>query len=332
MPLPLPNVFKESRFAKRLLRPIWVLFKDMLYANKVPVHSIISTVAGEHTEPHHKRLCLFVTYDPHSMIDSMVTHYVKSIQEAEFDIIVISSSPELPNSESQKLKPYCRYMIHRKNWGYDFGSWKTTIDWLGEELFKYDQLLLANDSIFGPFSDFTEVMDRIERLDADVCGLSENLEYGRHLQSFFLYLKDKAFHSDAFAAFWDRVRFIPDKFKLIQMYEIGFSRHFRNAGFELKALAEYDTVRRYFLAESEKNHQFHSLVKHTNRNQTLYLWDLLIKDFQIPFIKTDVLKRNTAQSMNVKNWTNFIPAEGRHLIKPIQDRLERIGQKAPDLE
>ena len=332
MPLPLPNKFKDSALAQHWLRPLWLRAKAAWQHRTSPKHTIIAKYTGQQALRNSAKLCLFVTYDPQNIIDDYVVHYISQLAHSGFEIFVISTSAELPECERAKVSPYCAKIIHRKNLGLDFGSWKSVMDLMGTELFQYKELLLANDSIFGPFSSLNRVFDTLRGMGQTFCGLTDNLEYEHHLQSYFLYFKEAAFRSAAFSDFWADVRILENKNEIIQKYEIGISRHFLNRGFDLGAVVPYKNILSHCLNLTKGHCQFHEELATAPRNATLLLWEHLLKDFSFPFIKTDVLKRNVTGNTAVAQWRDQIPIEGRALIPVIERHLQRINQKAPELQ
>ncbi|TYP86050.1 rhamnosyltransferase [Nitrosomonas communis] len=104
-----------------------------------------------HLSPTYARpICLFCSFDEKSVIRKNVYYYLSELKLAGFDIIFISSSEMILDTELKEFsKLYIRIII-RENRGYDFYGWKVGL----QEYPQYHlhrALLLANDSVLGPF-------------------------------------------------------------------------------------------------------------------------------------------------------------------------------------
>ena len=68
----------------------------------------------------------------------------------------------------------------------------------------YEEIILTNDSYYTceNFS-INKILDRITNLNADIFGLSQNFQFARHLQSYFLIFRRSAFTSVWFFKFWN---------------------------------------------------------------------------------------------------------------------------------
>jgi rhamnosyltransferase len=77
------------------------------------------------------------------------------------------------------------------------------------------------------------MFQRMADSPADMWGATENFDEAPHLQSYFLVLRKRLLASKAFAQFWSSVLPYKSKRQVIQSYEIGMSRFFRDHGFQL---------------------------------------------------------------------------------------------------
>ena len=133
-----------------------------------------------------KRLFLFAGYDKDGIIDDALVHYARAV--SEFGDIVLCMDSDCPTSEMGKLKKYTLHTIATRHGEYDFGSYKRGYMWLSEHgiLDKCDELLLCNDSCYGPLRPFKEVFNTMSKKDCDFWGLLSNTENQYRLQSYFL--------------------------------------------------------------------------------------------------------------------------------------------------
>jgi lipopolysaccharide biosynthesis protein len=122
------------------------------------------------------------------------------------------------------------FMISKPNIGYDFGSWATALA-VVPELEDTRFVMLANDSLLGPFSSLGPLVADFESSPGDVWGATDTLEYLPHLQSYLLGFKHGVLKARAVRSFWRNIRDMDDKDAIVVRYEIGLSRLLATEGF-----------------------------------------------------------------------------------------------------
>lgn len=174
------------------------------------------------------RVCIFAHYDKDNLVDDYVIYYLKELKKS-FNKIIFVSDSDLPKQETDKLSFICDFVQAHHHCEYDWGSYKYgyIIAKQNNLLNDADELLLCNDSVYGPVSSLM-----LDKMTSDFNGYYENL-YGLekgveepHLQSWFLLIKNKMFLSDAFDAFMMSITRFEDKLDIIRNYEIGFTINF----------------------------------------------------------------------------------------------------------
>lgn len=291
-----------------------------------PVSTIKSCHWGSVKERVHNKLCLFSTYDPKGRIDPYVREYIRNLYDCGFDIVLISTSPAVHPADLGSLKDVCRAIIHRRNVGLDFGSWKAATDYIPDWK-TYDGMLLTNDSIYGPFKDLRPLFQKMDAAEEQICGLTDNFEVSYHVQSFFLYFKQPLLSSEVFQSFWQGIRLYLDKDFIINSYEVGLSQHLLHHDIKIKALFPYYDVRECALAQG-KTYRYHSLIRRQPINSSIYMWEILLKNFDFPFLKTEIVKTNRLQYQGVVYWRAFIPDESAQWRRLIEDHLKRAVPNA----
>lgn len=299
------------------------------WAKVAPVDTIREVIPGANVERHHRRLCLFAHFDVQGRVDPYVLHHIDELKKNKFDVVLISTSNTIDPRDFSEVAARCRYYIHRKNVGLDFGSWKAAMDYI-RDFGEYDELLLTNDSVFGPIYDLKETFDKFEKMPQKVCGLVDTWEIYYHVQSYFVFFKQEALKSELFKKFWNNFRLTLDKDFIIENYEIGLSQHFLRNGFEIGACVDFVELRDYLINQvGEGKFQYHDKYSREPGNPTLLAWEALISDrYRFPFIKTELLKYNRLVSKNVVNWRHFMPPDSERMIKLISNFLKRTQWNA----
>lgn len=113
-------------------------------------------------------------------------------------------------------------IVRKPNLGYDFGSWATGMA-LFPNLLRAPYVLLANDSLVGPFASLAPMLEDFERSDTDVWGATNTLQFTPHLQSYFTGYKNGILQDRALRQFWSSLSDAESKQAIIDRYEIGLS-------------------------------------------------------------------------------------------------------------
>lgn len=175
------------------------------------------------------RLCLLAHHDPDGRIDPYVIAYIDSLVAAGFDVILSSSAPSLAPADVDQARARCLAVLHRRNEGLDFGSWKDALSWCSDWQ-RYDLIVLANDSVYGPLQPLAPIIAEMDRRPCDFWGITDCHVMGHHLQTYFVAFKRAALQSPVFRDFWERFVFFGNKDNVIRDYEVGLSRRLWAAG------------------------------------------------------------------------------------------------------
>ena len=250
--------------------------KEELQREPIVRYSHSGSVKANYDQP----ICFFCSYDKHSDIKENVYYYLNELRLAGFDIIFISSSNTLSKDDLEKLSSQCIKIINRENKGYDFYGWKIALrEYPDYRMHK--ALLLANDSVLGPFFSIKNIINRLENEEADIIGMTDSLQFHPHLQSYFLYCKKTVTNSQEFIGFFNSIDVLGFKMAIVRKYEVGFSQSLCNR-FKLCALYSLNnTLSRIQYLEKPKN-----LIDATHD-----LWKPLITELKFPFLKKRIVAK-----------------------------------------
>ena len=278
------------------------------------------------------KLALFMHFDRRGLVRAQLLHYMRELRDNGRDVVFVSNSRKLKPETLAALQEVCAAVIVRKNIGYDFGAWRDAMDYFNLPRAETEEIICANDSVFGPLLPLGDVLRRLDYAKADVWGLTESWQLRYHLQSYFLAFGPKALRSEAFRKFWKSVRPVPVKSYIIKAYEIGVTGAMMKGGLRCAALWPYEAlVRLASRAELEKlieaeESELGKLdpvqvarkrqvlrirdgkVKRVALNPTADVWrQLLISGF--PFIKRELLRENPASVEDVGDWEEVVREE-----------------------
>ena len=245
-------------------------------------------------------LIVMAHFDPSNRLRPDLLKLLESY--AQFgDVVLVSASPGLRWhwNTLRKLKRCCRAILIRRNEGYDFGSWMAALHWLKRDIDNIDQLILTNDSFWGPITPLDDLFQRLKASSADVIGLTDDQMYAPHLQSAFLAFQKPVIQSDAFQSFWNQLELWPRKRDLIKKYEVGLPVCLQKDGFKTESL----------------------YTQHANGNILHTAWKELIEVKNFPFLKVSLLRDNPMHQ-EIDAWEQVISERNPVLAAQIRSQLQ----------
>ncbi len=175
-----------------------------------------------------RRICLFAGFDKKNIIQDYVVYLARKL--SKFSDVYYFADGQISDKELQKLTPYTKYAASAPHKGYDFGSWQILINHIGwQTLMTYDEMIICNDSIYGPMSNIGDIFDYMELRDYDFWGLTENYHSNYHLDSYFMVFKNDILKHPKFHEFWNNIIPNTSKSKTYEsiltpfLTELGFS-------------------------------------------------------------------------------------------------------------
>ena len=101
------------------------------------------------------------------------------------DVILVAATPALGDQPAllQRLRRHCVGIVVRRNVGYDFGSWRTGLNMFRDAIETSEEVILTNDSFWGPVRPLRSLFQKLKQTDGDAIGLTDDLMYEPHLQS-----------------------------------------------------------------------------------------------------------------------------------------------------
>ncbi len=267
------------------------------------------------------KVVVFAHFDAAGLVHDCVIHYLRALRDAGYTVVFVSNAPDFKAASLQRVLPLSALVLLRTNVGYDFGAYKDGIEALGE-LSRFEHLVLANDSVYGPLFDLNEILARCDDR-ADIWGMTDNWAGGYHLQSYFLLFRGLALVCPDLRAFFRSVRPVQSKQWLILRYEIGLTQAMQRAGLRCAALFPYhavaaafvETVRAGNLAQgtslSARQRRYvaqimRGLERGKPLNATHFFWRELVCKIGYPFIKRELLIYNPVGVPYVSAWRDVI--------------------------
>ena len=151
-----------------------------------------------------RRICLFAGYDKGYKIQDYVVYMIKELSQIS-DVYYMADGV-LPPDELFKIAPYTKMFYGKEHKLKDFGSWNYLISQLGwDKITKYDQLILCNDSVYGPLFDLHNIFKQMENRGYDFWSMTSDYAYNYHLHRYFMVFDHQVIVNKTFQNFWKSV-------------------------------------------------------------------------------------------------------------------------------
>lgn len=190
------------------------------------------------------RLGILVVYDKDGIVDEYIIYLLNELKTVLSHIVIVCNG-EMKKDAIDKLNEYTKDVFIRSNMGYDAGAFKDTLyNLLGwEQVSQYDELVLINDTFYGPFEPFRNIFDTMQSKNVDFWGLTaqpktkcsyeaygmEQLPY--HIQSYFIVIRSNLLKNKIFRDFWDTMEETNSYMQAVINYELRMTEYFTSHGF-----------------------------------------------------------------------------------------------------
>lgn len=290
------------------------------------------------------RVCIFAHYNRDDKLDLYVDYYLRALLGLVDRLIVVTTST-IPEREKYELECVGVEFVTRDNVGYDFYSYKTGIEMI--ELSKCSELILCNDSVFGPLFNLGHMFNEMAERDFDVWGVTASQEVRWHLQSYFLVFSRNTLLLDEFQSFWRCFSVFQSKREVIREGEVGLSRLLLRANCSLGsyiAMDDEDAVpfrhrglrylrtlwRRRFDRSLYMDVIDICLGRSTPaQNPTVDSWESAVSK-DMPFVKRSALERDGDLAHKMDQALSAIAGHTKYPVELIRSyfdrRLRKIGQ------
>ncbi len=238
----------------------------------------------------HRRTAVFASFSGDGRIKDTVLYYLRGLREVVDNIVFIANNPVVPE-EVAKLDGLVRLAVFRHHGCYDFGSYK--IGWSeAKELGLLepdicDEVVICNDSCYGPVFPFSESFGEMARLyreakpedKFDFWGMTAHELFGRpHVQSYFYVFGKGVLESRDLDRFFTKIDDYHDRGQVVFFCETMLSTHLFAHG-----------------------HRFESVVPgefSKERNSPPIKFPVtLFSEFRMPLFKAKTLKGESKESL-----------------------------------
>ncbi|MFN3949854.1 rhamnan synthesis F family protein [Microbacterium sp.] len=188
-----------------------------------------------------KRLLIYVVFDRRGEVGDFVVHALERMREFCDTIVVVSNGPLTVNGR-ERLDPIGDVVLERPNEGYDIWGYKHGLDAMQDRLSEFDEVLLVNDTWFGPIRPFGPLFERMNAHPLHFWGMTDHLRVEPHpftqegylpyhLQSYWIAVRRRMLESPEWEAYWRDLPAMTSYSDAVTKHEGVFTQHFTQQGF-----------------------------------------------------------------------------------------------------
>ncbi|MCI8454953.1 MAG: hypothetical protein HFE84_10125 [Lachnospiraceae bacterium] len=166
--------------------------------------------------------------------------------------MVVAANGGVKDCDRQRLKEMHLNLYERPDAGFDCGAFKDTLEryitWEGVQ--EYDELILVNDSCYGPLFPLDEMFHKMdkEKASLDFWTITEQQPFKKgpyceekipyHIQPYFAVIRKKLLHSPDFSDFWKGLTVPENYWEAVENYELKFAAFFAARGYTCGAYVD----------------------------------------------------------------------------------------------
>lgn len=195
------------------------------------------------------RIAIYFFYDKDGVVDNYVYTFLDGLKKVTSKIVVVVNG-SIQTSARTRIKSIADELICRPNEGYDSWAYREAIEYIGwNSLLEFDELIMANFTMFGPIYPFEEMFERMEASEADFWGIQRsyekpNMKYCQgkktvhgYMPEFplsnFWVIREELLHSYEFKSYWDNLHPVYDYADACIYHEPVFAKAMTDYGFRM---------------------------------------------------------------------------------------------------
>lgn len=202
------------------------------------------------------RLGVFAFGDAQGIVDEYVLYLLEDMAKVLSDLVIVSYT-KLTDEGYRKFEKYSNRIICVNDAECDVAACgKAIMEHITlDGLTQYDELVLFNDSFYGPIWSFTQVVEEMEQKNVDFWGITlcdERLEVlinqrevykTKYIQRYFMVFNKQLVASDTFSEGWKLVLSKETAQEQIDQYEEYFTEKLEAAGYQWDTYIHLDELK-----------------------------------------------------------------------------------------
>lgn len=250
------------------------------------------------------RIGIFCFYDKDGIVDQYVEFLLQSLRYCLNNLVIVVNG-KISDNGKIILEKYAEEIYIRENKGFDSGAYKDVIiNLLGwDKVQEYDELVLCNDTFYGPFISFEAIFEKMRSKEADFWGLNYYYnQIANHIQSYFLVFRKNIIIRNDIKRYFDKnINICTDEIKVVyNEFEMGLFYYLVNQGYSFAAYSD-------------------------NNPFDIYLSSNIgIKEFNLPILKKKAFAPENFRRNNTMDTLKYLNQNSNYNVNLILDNIKRI--------
>lgn len=250
------------------------------------------------------RIGIFCFYDKDGIVDGYIEFLLDELCRCLNSLIIVVNG-KIDDKGKLILEKYADEIYIRENKGFDSGAYKDVmVNLLGwNKVQQYDELILCNDTFYGPFVSFESIFNEMKNESIDFWGL--NYYYNKitnQIQSYFLVFRKSVLSENGIIKYFNEnidssIKEIEDVYS---GFELGLFLHLVNQG--------------YSFASYTENNPF-DLYRCSNTG---------IKEFAVPILKKRAFSPECFIRDNIMDTLKYLSQNSSYNLDLILNNVKRI--------
>jgi rhamnosyltransferase len=191
-----------------------------------------------------KRYGVYVFFDEDGIVDEYNIYFLKELKKQVSNVLVICNG-DLTKEGKEKFEGVADKVLVRPNEGYDITAYNIGLELCDyNKSGEYDEVIICNSTLFGPFYPFEEMFSIMNQKDLDFWGLTTfhevpfdpfgTVKYNmlpKHIQSFFMVFRKSLTQTKDFLDYWKNMPKIKTYEEAIGYHEAIFTKEFADKGY-----------------------------------------------------------------------------------------------------
>lgn len=205
-----------------------------------------------------KRYGVYVFFDPDGIADEYNFYFLRELKKVLSHLLVICNG-DLNEDGRKRFEEIADELIIRENKGYDITAYNIGLSKCNYNADGvYDEIIICNSTMFGPFYPFAEMFDTMAAKDIDFWGISNfhevpfdpfgTIEYGyipKHIQSFFMVFRKSLTMQQDFTKYWKSIPEIKSYEQAIGYHEAVCTKKLSELGYKWDVYVNSDDLEGY---------------------------------------------------------------------------------------
>ena len=234
------------------------------------------------------------------------------------DRLIIVFNGKLSKEGKKVLYKITVEIVVRENIGFDAGAYADIfVNYLGKnDLLRWDEIIIFNDTFWGPFISFSDIFNEMENKKVDFWGLNYvDNAFWSYIESYFLVFKHRVVQSNAIYSYFENILDLTKKEEKYSYlaFEMGIFNSLVDYGYTFDTFSNTKNCSIYYNCDVclEKYHL--PILKKKSFNKEFFCFERQIYTLKYISLKTDYditlileyIKRKYESPIIIKDIINF---------------------------